>query len=102
MKDHRKDGGILTLGEYLRYCTKATELCVICDPWRIATAWIDHEDLFLGYMDRKLLNREVYRTEWETLEIVDEDEKRLEIPVHYIYLLNSAKDKLANGKDEEE
>lgn len=87
MKDCRTDDGILTLEEYLRYCTKVTEL--------------DHKDLFLGYIDRKLLNCEVYRTEWETLEIVNEDGKRLEIPAYYIYLRNSARNELANGRDEE-
>ena len=40
----------------IRY-TQVEELCVICDPWRIATAWIDHEDLFIRYLSSELRNK---------------------------------------------
>ena len=80
----------MTLRKFLKHHTEATELCVICNPWRIATAWVDHEDLFLGYVDKALLDSEVQSDKWDRLEIVDEgglvNGKIIEVPAHYIWL----------------
>ena len=53
----------MRLAEFLRYETKATELCVICDPWRVAIFWIDHEDLFLRYVHPDFRNKYVVKDE---------------------------------------
>lgn len=74
------------LKEFLRYKTDATELCVVCDPWRIATFWIDHEDLFLRYIHPDIANKYVVRDEWEPLTIVDQDGNKITVMAHHIYI----------------
>lgn len=72
--------------DFLIHYTQAEELCVICDPWRIATVWIDHEDLFIRYLSSELRNKIVVKDEWKTLETKSADGTRLEVPAHYIYI----------------
>lgn len=45
----------ITLSKFLQNRTAAKELCVIReDGWIVATFWIDHEDLFMRYLDNKI------------------------------------------------
>lgn len=76
----------MKLVEFLRYKTKATELCVICDPWRSAIFWIDHEDLFLGYIHPALRNKYVVKDEWGRLETIDHNKSVVYIDAHYIFV----------------
>ena len=76
----------MRLLEFLRCKTKATELCVICNPWRVATFWIDHEDLFLGYVHPNLRNKYVVNDKWEHLETVDQNGNVVYIDTHYIFV----------------
>lgn len=80
----------MTLREFLKDHTEAIELCVICNPYRIAAFWIDYEDQFLSYVDKALLDSEVQWDEWDRLEIVDKgglvNGKIIEVPAHYIML----------------
>lgn len=49
-----------TLEQVLLHETKEFEFVVIRDGgWRIGMTWIDPEDLFIGSLNRKLLDREV-------------------------------------------
>ena len=76
----------MTLKEFLLHHTQAEELCVICDPWRVATVWIDHEDLFIGYVHKKLREANVIKDEWDSLEVVLDNGYHMNIPAHYIYV----------------
>lgn len=74
----------MTVREFCRTKTAATELCVICDGgWRVGYAWIDYEDIFR--LPESLANKPVKSDEWGTLPIVDKDGNKMEIPAHYIY-----------------
>lgn len=73
----------MTLYEFLRHSTNVFELCIIRDNgWIIATAWIDHEDLFA--IHPKLSSRVVKGDEWGMIRIVNKDDAELEVPCHYI------------------
>lgn len=76
-----------TLYNFLREKTKDTELCIICDNgWRSAACWVDHEDLFLGSLPKTMLEMEVKKDSWETLEKVDGVGKKCYTMAHYIYI----------------
>ena len=75
----------MILREFLRTKTNAQELCVICeDGWAVATFWIDYEDLFCRYLDRKLGDKKVKRDYWDYLPIVNANNACIKIPCHYI------------------
>jgi len=79
MIEHEK----ITLFEFLRYRTDASELCVIRDcGWICAAAYIDNEDLF-GIPER-LKNKLVKNHEWGFLKIRDREGMVQHINVHYI------------------
>ena len=64
----------MKLYEYLRTQTSALELCTITEGgWIVATAWIDHEDLFSHHLPRSLADKEVVSTGFKTLTIRDEE-----------------------------
>lgn len=73
----------LTVREFCKTKTNATELCVIRDGgWCVGYAWIDYEDIFR--LPESLTRQPVKSNEWGTLPIVDKDGNKIEIPVHYI------------------
>lgn len=76
----------MNLKEFLLTKTRAEELCMICDPWRVAAVWIDHEDLFLNHVDLELACKEVEKDEWETLPICLDNGTRMTILAHSIYI----------------
>ena len=76
----------MKLKDFLLHRTKAKELCVICNPWRIATVWIDHKDLFIHYVDSRLKESEVINDEWDSLETALDNGCRIYIQAHYIYI----------------
>ena len=76
----------MKLREFLLHHTRAEELCVICDPWRCAAVWIDHEDLFIGSLSKTLLDSEVIETSWENLPVCDQDGWTHEICVRHIHV----------------
>lgn len=74
-----------TVYEFCRNKTEATELVVICDGgWRVATVWIDYEDIF--QIPEKLRNKTVLSDKWEKLPIVDNDGNKTEILAHHLYV----------------
>lgn len=63
----------MKLYDYLRTQTSAEELCTITEGgWIVATAWIDHEDLFSHNLPRGLANKEVVKAKFSTLIVRDE------------------------------
>ena len=63
----------MKLYDYLRTQTSAEELCTITEGgWIVATAWIDHEDLFSHNLPRSLADKEVVKTGFSTLIVRDE------------------------------
>lgn len=76
---------LIPLSEFLEHKTEAKELCVIReDGWIVATFWIDHEDLFMRYLDNKIGSKPVKKDEWGWLPIVNENNGNLEVRCHYI------------------
>lgn len=76
----------MKLRDFLLYKTKAEELCVICNPWRVAAVWIDHEDLFIGYVNHSLKEAKVIKDEWKPLETTLDNGASMYIQAHYIYV----------------
>lgn len=76
----------MKLAEFLLYHTRVEELCVICNPWIVASVWIDHEDLFIGYVNARLKNSTVVKDEWNPLIIAFDNGTRMSILAHYIYV----------------
>lgn len=77
----------MTLSKFLLTKTEAHELCVITeDGWIVATVWIDHEDLFKGYLDDRLAKMEVKIDKWDYLSIVNENNAAIKVPAHFIDL----------------
>ena len=75
----------MPLTEFLLHHTKARELCAITmGGWINATFFIDHEDLFARYVHKDLANATVKSHHWETLPIIDEKGKSLDVPCHFI------------------
>ena len=75
----------MPLSEFLLEHTKARELCVITiGGWINATFFIDHEDLFSRYIHKDLRNATVKSHKWDTLPIVDAQNKPIEVPAHFI------------------
>lgn len=75
----------MPLSEFLLKKTNARELCVICvNGWINATFFIDHEDLFVRYLSPKLAQMRVKKDYWDTLSIVDAQNKPVEIPCHFV------------------
>lgn len=75
----------MQLSEFLLKHTQARELCAITiGGWISATFFIDHEDLFVRYIDKDLRCATVKSHHWDTLSIVDAQNKPVEIPCHYI------------------
>lgn len=75
----------MTLSEFLLKKTQPLELCVIRNNgWIVASCYIDHEDLFEGYMDNQLANLEVKGDEWGVINTRYRDGKIIQIPCHYI------------------
>lgn len=73
----------MTLREFLRNKTYATELCVIReDGYITATCWIDYEDLF--HTPPKLDDKEIKGHEWGYLSIVNENNASIKIPCHFV------------------
>ena len=80
-----------TLRTFLLHNTQPMELCAICEGgWVVATAWIDHEDLFM--IPTELMGREIDYTKWEDLTIRGKEKPdgqygdTMKIPCRYIYL----------------
>ena len=76
----------MKLSEFLLYHTQAEELCVICNPWIVASVWIDHEDLFIGYVNAGLKKATVVKDEWNPLVITSDNGTHMSILAHYIYV----------------
>ena len=76
----------MKLYEFLLHKTRAEELCVICNPWIVATVWIDHEDLFIGYLNKGLKEAKVIKDDWRSLVITLDNGTRMYIQAHYIYV----------------
>ena len=77
----------MKLKDFLLHQTEAMELCVIRDGgWIVATAWIDNEDLFDRYIQKRLLEREIKSDKWDYLPIVNENNACIKVPCHYIDL----------------
>ena len=76
----------MSLLEFLLHKTRAEELCVICNPWKVATVWIDHEDLFIYYINQGLKEAKVVKDEWKPLVITLDNGYRTYIQAHYIYV----------------
>lgn len=76
----------MRLSDFLLYNTKACELCVICNPWIVATVWVDYEDLFLRYVDVNLKQSTVIKDEWKPLIITSDNGTHMSILAHYIYV----------------
>ena len=77
----------MKLGEFLLHKTNTMELCAITDGgWVVATAWIDHEDLFMRYIPTNLASKPVKRDYWDYLTIVNENNTSIKIPFHFIDL----------------
>ena len=75
----------ITLHEFLCKKTDVMELCVICEQgWIVCTAWIDSEDLFIGSIITRILERPVVGDAWGTITIAGPGEERREVPCHYI------------------
>lgn len=75
----------MKLREYLRTKTNVYELCVIRENgWIVASCWIDHEDLF--HVPERLADKEVKKEEWDYLTIVNENNAKLKVPCHYVYV----------------
>ena len=76
---------VIPLSEFLKHKTEVKELCVIRqDGWIVATFWIDHEDLFMRYLDNKIGSEPVKKDEWGWLPIVNADNGNMEVRCHYI------------------
>ena len=74
-----------TLREFLMTQTLPEELCVIRESgYIVATAWIDHEDLFCNYLNAKLGDMTVKSDKWDYLPIVDADGYTKTPRCHYI------------------
>lgn len=77
----------IKLSEFLRYKTRAEELCIICvNGWRTAAVWIDHEDLFIGYLHPELRDLIVVNEKWELLETCIDTGSREYVNAHYVYV----------------
>lgn len=76
----------MTLHDFLRNKAQAEELCIVCNPWRVAAFWIDHEDLFLRYIDKDLARKEVIKDEWHALPIRSDNGSGITILAHHIYV----------------
>ena len=75
----------MTVNEFLRHKTQATELCVIRDQgWIVETAWIDHEDLFARTVSEQNRSKKVKDDKWGTIRIVTQHGDKLDVPCHYI------------------
>ena len=75
----------ITLRQFLREKTNVCEFCVIReDGWIVACAWIDNEDLFIGSLSSRLLEKSVKGNVWGTLTIAGCKGSHHEIPCHYI------------------
>lgn len=75
----------MTLREFLRTKTNVLELCVIRENgWVVATFWIDHEDLFCHYLDKRIGNKNVKLDCWDYLTIVNGNNASIKVPAHYI------------------
>ena len=73
----------ITVRNFCREKTRATELCIIRDEgWIVAAAWIDYEDIFR--LPQSLANKPVISDEWGTLKVVDEHGRAINVPCHYI------------------
>ena len=94
--DIQNGGNSMTVGEFLLHKTDAEELCVICeDGWTVATAWIDHEDLFrLRKEERDLI---VLNTRHGQLRVKSHDAGYSYVPCTYIYAYQAP----MNGKEKE-
>lgn len=85
----RTEGGnaveLITLSQFLRDKTGVYELCIIReDGWITAAAWIDNEDLFIGSLSSRLLEKSVKGDAWGMLTITGCKGSHHEIPCHYI------------------
>ena len=71
----------MLLEDFLLNKTEAKTLCSITENgWIISTVFIDYEDLFMRYMDSKLLKKEVKEIKWKTLTIVNSSDHSCVIP----------------------
>lgn len=75
----------IKLSDFLLHHTQARELCAITmGGWINATFFIDHEDLFIHYLHPDLREKTVKSERWETLPIVDQSGKSVDVPCHFI------------------
>lgn len=75
----------MTLSKFLHYETQCYELCIIKDcGWRVASFWIDDEDLFARHLSSELAKKEVIKHYWGEQMIVDQDGTKYYVPCHYI------------------
>lgn len=75
----------MTVQQFLLHHTQVGELCVIRDGgWIVATAWIDVEDLFAGYVGTGIRDRKVQSDSWGTIGVYDKNGQQTRVPCHYI------------------
>lgn len=73
----------MKLKDFLHHKTQCYELCIIIDNgWRVASCWIDDEDLFV--IPPQYANKEVKSDKWGLLSITIENGIKQKIPCHYI------------------
>ena len=71
----------MLLKDFLLKKVKAQTLCSITENgYIISTVYIDYEDLFMRYMDSKLLKKEVKEIKWISLTIVTSSDHSCVIP----------------------
>lgn len=89
VSDMKKTEEKIILREFLLKKTKVKELCVIrYNGWITTTCWIDYEDLFAREMKGDLLDKIVEKDEWDFLPIVNENNAEIQIPCHYIDVID--------------
>lgn len=78
-----EDPNAITVYDFCRHKTQATELCVLCDGgWIVGAVWIDYEDIFR--IPDSLKDKIVTRDYWKELSIVNEHGEHMKIPAHFI------------------
>lgn len=78
-----EEPNVVTVYDFCRHKTQATELCALCDGgWVAGTVWIDYEDMFR--IPDSLKDKIVKSDHWGELSIVNEHGEHIKIPVHFI------------------
>ena len=78
----------ITLKEFLLHRARILQLCTIrSSGWIEGTAWIDYEDLFINSLDEDTLDKKVESYEMGTLNVLDADGNKIDVPCMHIDLV---------------